>query len=291
MFDFNNIIKKYNYDKEFSVFLYEVYNNLVSYYGNEDIIYNAFLNTKIINTSNIYDYLKENAMIDQDTLVTEKDLKRSSGIYTSKPLIVSSNNKYKITEIKRVVLVKDFDINSTHKKATLIHELCHMIKSYEEEYIIKDNILLNRSGLIERYYKLNNKDNIVQMELIREKGVGLEEGLTTLSEEILTRNIVDKDYKQKGYGAVYILAKNLNEHLNESLVKYASVHHDKDLLYNSFGIDYQELENLSDIVYKLNLKMYSLVFEPEEIDTIKKIIIKIIEDYKTVLNKEKGKSK
>ncbi|MBR3230243.1 MAG: hypothetical protein IKF91_05415 [Bacilli bacterium] len=291
MFDFNNIIKKYNYDKEFSLFLYEVYNNLVSYYGNEDIIYNAFLNTKIINTSNIYEYLKENAMIEQDTLVTEKDLKRCLGIYTSKPLIVSSNNKYKITEIKRVVLVKDFDINSTEKKATLIHELCHMVKSYEEEYIIKSDILLNRSGLIERYYILNNKDNIVQMELIREKGVGLEEGLTTLSEEILTRNIVDKDYKQKGYGAVYILAKKLNEHLNESLVKYASVHHDKDLLYNNFGIDYQELENLSDIVYKLNLKMYSLVFEPEEIETIKKIIIKIIEEYKTVLNKEKGKSK
>ena len=95
MFDFNNIIKKYNYDKEFSLFLYEVYNNLVSYYGNEDIIYNAFLNTKIINTSNIYEYLKENAMIEQDTLVTEKDLKRCLGIYTSKPLIVSSNNKYR----------------------------------------------------------------------------------------------------------------------------------------------------------------------------------------------------
>lgn len=289
MFKFEEIIKKYNYDEQLSEFLYKVYIELVRYYGNEEIIYNAFLNTEIKSTSNIYEYLKENDMIDENALVTESDLKRSTGIYTSKPLIVSENNKYKIIDIKRVVLVKDFDINSTNKKATLIHELCHMVKSYEDEYIIKGNILVNNSGIIERHYKLTG-DNLVQKDLIIEKGVGIEEGFTALSEEQITRSVVDENYRHSGYGSVYALSNNLTEYINENLIRYSELHHDRELLYEKLN-NYEEIENLSDLAYKLNLEIYAKAFDERELENIKNAILNIMKEYKESLNKEKGRVK
>ena len=289
MFDFNDIVKKYNYDEEISEFLNKVYVELVKYYGNEDIIYNAFLNTEIISTSNIYEYLKENDMLENDTLVTENDLRRSSGIYTSKPIIKKINERYEIVDIKRVVLVKDFDIKSTNKKAVLIHELCHMVKSYENEYRVIANLLENNSGLIQRYYKLSFNEE-VEKDLIRERGVGLEEGFTSISEEHITRNIVDKDYKQTGYGTVYSLAKKLIDYVNESLIKYSEIHHDKDILYDKL-ISYDEIEHLADLAYKLNLEMYAKAFDEEGLEEIKKIIINLMDEYRETLNKKEGKTK
>ena len=289
MFKFEEIIKKYNYDEQLSEFLYKVYIELVRYYGNEEIIYNAFLNTEIKSTSNIYEYLKENEMIDENALVTESDLKRSTGIYTSKPLIVSENNKYKIIDIKRTVLVKDFDIKSTTKKATLIHELCHMAKSYENEYTVKGNILVNNSGLIERHYKLTG-DKEVQKELIIEKGIGLEEGFTTIAEEQITRNIVDEKYHQSGYGPVYTLSNILTEYINENLIRYSELHHDRELLYEKIN-NYEEIENLSDLAYKLNLEMYAKAFDERELENIKNAILNIMKEYKESLSKEKGRVK
>lgn len=290
MYKFEEIIKKYNYDEEFSKFLYQVYIELVNYYGNENIIYDAFLNTEIKNVKDIYEYLKENDMLEDNNIVTENDLKRSSGIYASKPIIKQANNKYEIIDTKKIVLVKNFNINDTNKKAVLIHELCHMVKSYEDEYIIINDLLINRSGIIERHYKLTSENGKVNKDIIREKGVGLEEGFTTLAEEHITRHIVDINYHQSGYASVYVLAKTLLNYINESIIKYISLHNDKNLLYDKIT-NYTEIETLADIAYKLNLEMYAKAFEKDELERIKKAILNIINQYKELLNNKQKKGR
>ena len=292
MFDFKNIVKKYNYTEEFSALLNKIYYSLINYYGNEKIIYNAFLNTEIKNVDDIYGYLFNNNLLDESGLVSIGDIKRSSGIYVSEPIIDKNNDKYTIKEVKRVVLVKDFDINNVNKQAILIHELCHMVKSFENEYIVDKDILLNSSGLIKRKYKLKY-EAIVKKELIEEKAVGLEEGFTTLSEECIVRDIIDKSYNQSGYGPVYILAKKLLDVISEDIVIDAQMHHDKNIL-SEYISNYENLEDLSDIIYKLNLQMYKKAFDPEILDNIKNKIIKIIkEKYIPILenNKKKGRRK
>ena len=292
MFDFKNIVKKYNYTEEFSALLNKIYYSLINYYGNEKIIYNAFLNTEIKNVDDIYGYLFNNNLLDESGLVSIGDIKRSSGIYVSEPIIDKNNDKYTIKEVKRVVLVKDFDINNVNKQAILIHELCHMVKSFENEYIVDKDILLNSSGLIKRKYKLKY-EAIVKKELIEEKAVGLEEGFTTLSEECIVRDIIDKSYNQSGYGPVYILAKKLLDVISEDIVLDAQMHHDKNIL-SEYISNYENLEDLSDIIYKLNLQMYKKAFDPEILDDIKNKIIKIIkEKYIPILenNKKKGRRK
>lgn len=78
MYNFEEIIKKYNYDEEFSKLLYQIYSEIVSYYGNEEIVYNAFLNVEIRSVPSIYDYLSENDMLENDnTLITESEKKKA----------------------------------------------------------------------------------------------------------------------------------------------------------------------------------------------------------------------
>lgn len=287
--DFKKIVEKYNYSSEFSLFLEQVYRELINYYGNEELVFNALYNTKIVSVLNVYNYLKDNNLLDSNnTMVQDGDLKRSSGVYQSIPQLSYSNGNFRVDDIERVVAVVDFDLNDSSKKATLIHELCHLIKSYYNEYTIVDNKLITRSGLIESTYELKIDNGIVTKELIKEDGVGLEEGLTSVVEEEISRNIILKEYKSSGYGVVNVIARNLLEIPNISnVIINAELYHDYKEIFSILDIfDYRELIRITDEVYKLVLLMFSQIFEQEKMqDTAKKINEILINYYKPLNQK------
>lgn len=264
--NFEMIVQKFEYDIEFSLFLKEVYFELVKYFGNEEIVFEALFNTKIVSVENIYHYMKDNDLLEnEDTIVTDSDMKRSSGVCQSLPEISYNNEKnvYQITNIKRSVAVVNLDLSQTHSKATLIHELCHLIKSYYNEYTIEGNILISHSGLIESHYELSFDGTKVNKKLIKEVGVGLEEGLTSVDEEEITRSIVDSEYKSSGYGVVNAIARNLLQipDIREVIIS-AQIYHNKSEIYDRLGIeDYMRLEELADKLYELNLEMFSQAFD------------------------------
>jgi len=281
-----NVINKYNYSKDFSEFLREVYIELVKEYGNEEIIYEALLNTPIINVNNVYDYLLENHYLDDNDLgiVDAGDLKRSSGVCSTEPVLDYNldTNEYIIKEIKKVVLVRNFDINSDEDKGLLIHELCHLAKNYYNEYVINGDILISRNGLIEEVYKLSYDGNKVKKTLVSELGTGLEEGLNYLTEEIIAKRIVSSNYKATGCGISTQIAKNLLEDfdINEILVN-AQIYHDKEELYNKLGMEkFIELESFVDQIYKLELIMFSQIFEPEKMKETEQELLSMIEKYR-----------
>ena len=191
MYYFKKIIEKYNYNKKFGKLLYQIYLELIKYYGNENIVYHAFLDTEIISVPDIYEYLLKNDMLEELQSQTEEDLRRSTGINVSNSNIIEEEGKFKIVSIKRKVLIREFEIYYNYKIAYLIHELCHMVKNYYEEYKINGNILIRNSGLIKTEFKLKNKNGKIRKRLISEHGVGLEEGFTMLAEACIMRNIID----------------------------------------------------------------------------------------------------
>ena len=284
----DNIINKYNYDKEFSEFFKIIYNELVNEFGNDEIVYEALYNTSIVNVSNVYDYLLENNFLDDNNygIVDDKDLKRSAGVCSSEPKITYNleTNEYVIEEIKRVVLVRDFDINNKSDKGTLIHELCHLIKSFYNEYTIEGDILISRNGLIEEGYKLSFNDNKVSKELIYELGTGLEEGLNYNTEEEITKRIVLNDYSATGCGITMQIAKNLlNDFDIKEMINAAQIYHDKTELYDKFGIEnFRNLEMFVDKIYKLELVMYSQIFEPEKMKETEKELLSLIDEYRNL---------
>lgn len=266
---FEKIVQRHGYDIVFSSFLKDVYYELVKYFKNEEIVFEALFNTKIVSVENVYDYMKDNDLLeDYDTLVTNSDMKRSSGVCQSIPEIIYNpqTNTYNIVNVKRSVAVVNLDLSRTHSKATLIHELCHLIKSYYNEYTIEGNILISHSGLIESHYELSFDGTKVTKKLIKEIGVGLEEGLTSVDEEEITRNIVDSEYTSSGYGVVNSVARNLLQIPDiRDIIINAQIYHDKSEIYDKLGIeDYIILEELANKLYELNLEMFSQAFEPEK---------------------------
>ena len=280
---FDNIVKKYGYNEKFSEFLKQVYDELVIYYKSEELVYEALLNTEIVNINNVYTYLKENGLLESDnTIVTEDDMKRSSGICHSLPEIVYNKvtNTYEFAYIKRVVGVTNLDLTSTSSKATLIHEICHLVKSYYNEYIIEGNILISHSGLIETYYELSFDGEKIVKKLVKEVGVGLEEGLTSVAEEDIIRKTVDSEYKSSGYGAVNDIARNLliSPEIKEALIN-AEVYHNKSELFELLNnTNYQALENLSDRIYKLNLEMFATIMDFDKMNEIAEQMKKILKE-------------
>jgi len=279
--EFEKIVQKFSYYPIFSKFLKEVYLELVNYFGNEQIVFDALYNTKIINVDNVYDYLKDNDLLDNDEyLVKEGDMKRSSGVCQSVPEISydPNTNTYQITNVKRCVAVVNLNLTKTHSKATLIHELCHLVKSYSNEYTIDGNILTSHSGLIECQYELIYDGTKVVKKLIKEIGVGLEEGLNSVLEEDITRNIVDSNYQSSGYGVVNAIARNLLQ-ISEirEIIANAQLYHDKSEIFDLLGIDdYNSLEMISDRLYKLNLEMFSKAMDLNKMQEISEIMKEIL---------------
>lgn len=268
MYAFENIIEKHGYSEEFGIYLKPIYEALVAYYQDESIVYNALLDAKIDTVDNVYDYLKNHDLLESDdTLVSEGDLKRCSGVYQSVPELTFENGSYQIKGARRIVLITD--LNPEHKTGTLIHELCHLIKSYHNEYEIDGDTLISYNGLIERYYKLETENGKVKKTLIKEIGLGLEEGLTSVSEGDISRKVINPEYKQSGYGAVNAIARNFIADSNIfETVKEAELYHDKSPLYDIFGDSYPKLEDISDRSYKLTLDMFASIFDREKMDEL-----------------------
>lgn len=291
---FQNTIK-ISGNEEFNKFLQEIYVELVKIFKNEELVYEALYNTEIVSVKNIYEYLREKELLEnEDSLVTDDDLKRSAGVYHSSPKISFVNGRYELTGINRVVAIVDLDLNNASSKASLIHELLHLIKSYYNEYIVEGNNLTCYSGLITSTYELSFDGEKVTKKLINETGVGLEEGLTSIQEELISRKIVDSEYKACGYGPVYSIAETLLEIFNvEDAVINAEIYHDKSELYSSLGMDnYQALESLGDRIYELNLKMFSESMELSTMLETKDTIIRLLnEEYAPLIDKMKSNLK
>lgn len=266
--NFNEIVNKYNYDTYLAQFLYILYEELVNYFGEEqrNIIFEAFLNCPVISFSNCYDGLNELGFSDGEDdvqLVDADSLKRATGVYASQPDIVydEKTKSFNISNIKRVVAINNLDLNKEYIKATIIHEVAHLIKSYYNEYQIDGNILIEKSGLIERKYVLSFDGKQVKKKCISEMGVGLEEGFTSIVEEQIAKIMVNPDYKVSGYGVVNTIAHRLTDN-SDNLFKIiiAQIYKDKGELVEIYGEEYYNLEEIVDKIYDYNLKMFSAIF-------------------------------
>lgn len=286
--NFDDIIKKWNYSEEFGDFLREVYNEFVLYFGkeNELVIYGAFSNTEIVLCNNIYDLLVERKMLGQEGLVKAGDYKRASGVCATDEDIIfdEATETYKIVGTKRLVGLRDFDINSVSNKATAVHEIGHMIKNYFEGVKIEGNRLITRDGLQKTIYELSNKDGVVSKKLLKEEGVGLEEGLNALLEMIIARKLYDPDYKIIGYGTVCAMASVLYdlESIRGAILS-SQMKDNKDFI-DSLGDDYGKIAEVFDKAYSLNLKMYADLFASDQVKkTNKAELQKVIDEFKSIM--------
>jgi len=261
----DKIIKKHRYINAFAEFIKDVYKELVKLYKNEEIVFNALMQTEIINVADIYSYLKLNNLIDEDiSFDTIEELKTCESIYFSRPEIShDENNNFKIDKIDRVILLKNVDIRYNRGKANVINAICSLIKSYYDEYEIKGNFLIEKEGVSKKRYLLNEDDGVITKTFIKENGVGLENGLNALTEEIVVRNVALENYETKNYG---VLKNMTNDFFDTShllrLILNAELYHNEEELYNELGSEtYVEFETLCEKIYRIYKDMFAKSYD------------------------------
>lgn len=296
--DINNIINKFQYPKDLADLIKSIYEELLFEFGFdfEPIIYEAFLNTEIVNCTNVYDCLKSKGMLENqygEQSVKEGDLKRATGVYIRYPVIEFNklSGKFEITSTTGVIAISNINLARDYIKGTIIHECGHMIKGYYKEFDIDGDILTTRSGLIETKERLSLKDGVVVREVISEKGVGLEEGLNSVLESDIAHKLISENYDVSGYKLVASIASNfLIENELKKRILSAQILKEKDELiafFDSYFMEgaYEKLEDLTDRLYRLGLKQFSEIFSPDKMKITTEEIKRIIEtEYNPFIN-------
>lgn len=266
--NFEDIVRKYNYSRELAEFLKQIYDELVIYFGKdkEPIVFEALLNTEIVDTDNIYDYLTREFDFKEDGVnMSSCSLNKASGICYSNSSIDydESSDTYKLVGVNRKVLVCNLSSDEDNVKGSFIHELGHLIKDYYKGHEIKGNLLIVRSGFKETIYKLSYEDGKVKETFMQENGWGLEEGLNSILEHSIAKRIVNPNYYVSGYDVVRELANILFQQLGlKDVILNAQVMKEKESFVNEFDSmfmngAFMRFESILDKIYELGLKQVS----------------------------------
>ncbi|MBR2603719.1 MAG: hypothetical protein IKE10_01665 [Bacilli bacterium] len=258
--DIENIIQKHGYNEELSNFIRSVYPLLVKYYNNEEIVYESLMSTPIKLTNNVYDCLIDNGFL-RDTptnneMVSLETLKFCSGAYHCEPVIKydKARDKYELENTNRIIAINASSLELDTVKATLIHEICHLIKSYNGEHTIREDTLIEKSGFISKTFQLNEVNGVVKRTVCFETGVGLEEGFNAVAEEQITSELIGKPFTTKGYQLMRSLANNVLSYnipnLHEVL-KEAEIYHDNTRVDAILGETYYKLLAFGDKLYPM----------------------------------------
>jgi len=300
--DFQNIINKYNYEGLLAEFLPKIYQELINSLGEEwaPIIYEAFLNTEVVIADSVYDFLVERDMLEKEegSIINEGDLKRASGISQSIPEISFDGKNYKIERVKRIVIVTSFTESLKNTMlSVLIHEICHLVKTYYNEYKIEGNILTYYSGLIKNVYEMEYVDGKVKKKLLSEQGVGFEEGLNTVLEVEIGKKLLDPNWEETGYRLVTAIARNFYNNMDlRTMIIAAQMNSEREKFITSFDeyfMDgaYEKLEELLDKLYSLGLQQVANIFNPDKMNTITKEIDEIIKNEFNILINQMNESR
>lgn len=276
------LIEKYNYPDDLANFLRDLYPWLIEYFGSDkkDIIDAMFLDTPIFTNTNSYEIVKKYGDLENLGIVKEDDFKRASGVCSFDVDVIWENGEYKIDKYKRVVSVSG-DISLDYVKSGLIHEICHAIKNYYNGFIVVGDILIERSGLIEKKSKLTYVNGRVKKQFIEEHNVAFEEGLNSLAEEWLAKKVIAPDYEVKGYGLITQMARNVVRGLDclQELVNAQIYKTDVD-----FIPEYDRLMAISDLIYQKNLELFEAIFNKEKFNKINaELQSMIINDYNPLI--------
>ena len=290
--EYISLIDQFNYDDNVKDILKKIYLPLVNYFHNEEMVYNTLKNVKIIFTNNVKDYLSLNGYLDETAgeMVSSKTLKILSGVYSTIPIVSynDADKSFHLDSVKRTIVVANY-LSDDLKKAALIHEICHAIKSYHNEYIIKDHLLFQSSGLIKKTYKLTKENTLVNKKLLEETNVGLEEGFNSLAEEQIMREVFSACYESCGFKVVSTAAlnfENIDFQIFHDLIIKAELYHDLSII----NINYDSFTKLNKVVDKLYLKLLNIYsscsYDSEEYKKDCKDLLDVINDEYIPLNKQ-----
>ena len=283
---YENLRKRYNYNDKTIKALSIIVPKIISYYGHEHIetILNALLNCEIIpcssedTISSVMDRLER----DNISFYTDIDLKKGESLYTSSVNISYNElkNKYEIENIDRVIITSHtHNFDSLKGQEILTHAICHLIKSYNNEFEIDENNLIVRNGISYDKYKIIYNEKDISLEFIETFALSLEEGFTIYDTEKIVSLICNDNYKCYDYNSIYNIAFVLKDRykMQKEINDYEMYGNYNDF-YKKYGNDnIEKISSISDEALEIENEMI-MTYTKEDKDLLKDLLDKKLND-------------
>ena len=210
--------QKYNYNNDLLSALSKIIPGLIRYYGveNQETILSALLNCEI--------HIQEQGENHKEYLnnyfgVNEAWPHPIGGVAFHEARLKVDSGKADVQNMIYVFqpLQGTLDLSNDNNMGTLIHEICHLVKSYGRLKVQDDKIIVP-SGLMYNEYDLNgNRLNEGDYSL----NVGIEEALNCYDEEQIAQSVLGPEYKSSAYHNISDLIAKLmaNEEIRVAIRK------------------------------------------------------------------------
>ena len=257
--ELKRITNKFGYNEELTSFLERIYPLLISYFKDEKLIYDALDDCRISLCNDLCKLAKSGPEL-YDALELTENIE-ICGAYLSEPYIYynDEDKKFEIRSVQRDILINGSDLLYDEVKSSLIHEICHLIKSYNREFEIKNDLLIHRSGFLRTISRISREYSINADETIFTNGMGIEEGLNVYIEKEICNHIGINREVEDEYAIVYEMAKVLMkfpiEDMRDIIIK-SQIYHNNDLIDTNLGEGFYKLQDFADEVY---FKTFSLI--------------------------------
>ena len=201
--------QKYDYDDVLIGALEKIIPAMGEYYGQEykKLIEDAVLSCNIHMQQKITErpekYLEENL----PTRDNGKVLGGAGAFYQSAPVVQPNGD----IESKRIIYLRHTckDLTNNSHLSALVHEMCHLVKSYKDEYVMKDGKLIQRTGISTTCLE-KDLDTGKYGETKTEKN-GIDEALNTYDEGKIMTIITGEKCYGKAYSEMAVLTDELME--------------------------------------------------------------------------------
>ena len=284
----NTLKMKYDYSDKLITALDKIIPKLIAFYGTEyeSIIKKAISTTRIIECTSyqpissilpVLNLTKQN----KERQLIKENLKTMPSIYIADPVIIFDEflKSYIIKDVKRYIILAHFhNLDSPRGLATLTHELSKLIRSYQNEFKISNDTLLQKTGLKISTKKITKEEDEIILNLEKEQNTGLEIGINSYEEEQITSLVINDKYKTFDTNipkkVAFILYERLglkDEIINQSLLSSQKLNQKYDITPDLL----KELSTLIDEVALQEEKNSDVNLTKEEKEQIKDKIIKI----------------
>lgn len=252
----DRICLKFGYSEELSIFLHSVILGIIKYYGIEykEQIFNTFENVELHvqaededTNAFLNDYFGEDVS-DTDYVLSPLAffmpvLKRENDSFNLRGIIYITNDS-----------LHNFDLSDESCQSTIVHEMCHAIKTYRDPKVEGDRVFCY-SGLLKLEWHYDSSSNSI--EEVGSYNVALEEGINTLDELSIMSIIKGYDIsKESGYALLLPYVRNLLSYkdINEVIRKSQFDGTEEWIDYLGKSSSKLLVDNLSNVLIKIGVK-------------------------------------
>ena len=168
-----------------------------------------------------------------------------------------------IIYVKRIFynIYKPFDYSNDNNLDTLIHEICHLVKSYRN-IVMEQGKIIDYSGLMKDVYSYSPINGIVEES---DYAVGIEEAINVVDSAKILELLTGKHQKMRGYK---VAGKCANELLKINDI--ASVIRESQFNGNDYWEEYVGKNNSKKLIESFDILVNAMYVSYSEINTKEK---------------------